>query len=98
MNNTFSELYNEFMVYAEKGDEAGAKQFLLDNFNKFPEELQDKLTFVFFEEALASEAEKVRGVAEIQKEGLEAMSQLEKMKKSLEEQIKVLDIKEDLDK
>ena len=41
MSNTFEDLYQEFMVYVDKDDEQGARKFLLDNFQKFPEDVQD---------------------------------------------------------
>ncbi len=92
MNDTFIALYKEFMVYADKGDEAGARKFLVDNLKKFPEEVQEKITFAFFEEALMDKTKGMKEVAEMQKEGLEAMSQIGKAKKVLEDQIKIKDL------
>ena len=71
MNDTFTDLYNEFLGYVNKDDEAGARKFLIDNLQKFPEEVQEKLTFAFFEEALMSEAKGVKEIADMQKQGLE---------------------------
>ena len=93
MNDEFVKLYNEFLAYADKGDEAGARIFLVDNFKKFPEEVQEKITFAFFEEALMDKTKGMKEVAEMQKEGLEAMSQIDKAKKILEDQIKIKDLK-----
>lgn len=93
MDNTFTDLYNEFMVYVDKGDEAGARKFLVDNIQKFPEEVQEKITFAFFEEALMNEAKSARGIAEAQKEGLDAMNQIDKAKKILEDKIKVKNLR-----
>ncbi len=98
MNDEFLKLHKEFMVYADKGDEAGARQFLIDNLQKFPEEVQEKITFAFFEEALMEETKDVKEIAEMQKEGLEAMSQIDKAKKILEDQIKIKDLKAKLEK
>ena len=47
MSDTFTDLYNEFLVYVNKNDEQGARKFLIDNLQKFPEEVRDKLTFAF---------------------------------------------------
>ncbi len=93
MSDTFLDLYNEFLAYVDKGDEVGARKFLTDNFKKFPQEVQDKLTFAFFEEALMDETEGMKELAEMQKEGLEAMSKIGKAKKVLEDQIKIKDLK-----
>ncbi|MFA6077005.1 MAG: hypothetical protein WC735_02935 [Candidatus Paceibacterota bacterium] len=93
MSDTFIDLYNEFLGYVNKDDEAGARKFLVDNLQKFPEEVQEKLTFAFFEEALMSEVKGVKEIAEMQKQGLEAMSQIDKAKKILEDQAKIKDLK-----
>jgi len=98
MSDTFSDLYNEFMVFVEKGDEAGARKFLIDNLQKFPEEVQEKLTFAFFEEAMTNEAQGIKDVAQIQEQGLEAISQIEKAKKILEEKKKIEDLRQNLTK
>jgi len=98
MNDTFTDLYNEFMVFVERGDEAGARKFLIDNLTKFPKDVQDKLTFAFFEEALTDEAKSITDIAELQKQGLEAMSQIDKAKKVIEDQVKIKDLKAKLSK
>jgi len=91
-----SDLYKEFLVYAEKDDEAGARKFLIDNLQKFPEEVQDKLTFAFFEDALMHDAKGIKEIADMQKEGLEAMSQIDKAKKILEDKIKIKNLRSKL--
>jgi len=96
MNDTFLDLYNEFLVYVNNDDEAGARKFLIDNLQKFPEEVQDKLTFAFFEEALMNDTKGIKEVANMQKEGLEAMSQIDKAKKILEDKIKIKDLRSKL--
>lgn len=98
MNDTFSDLYNEFLVYVERNDEQGARKFLMDNFQKFPQDVQDKLTFAFFEEALMEETKGIKEIAEMQKQGLDAMSQIEKAKKILEEKKKIEDLRSNLTK
>lgn len=98
MNNTFSDLYNEFLVYVDKDDEAGARKFLIDNLQKFPEEVQDKLIFAFFEEALLDETKGMKDIAEVQKQGLDAMSQIDKAKKILEDKKKIEDLRSSLTK
>lgn len=96
MNNTFSDLYNEFLAYADKDDEVGARKFLVDNLTKFPQEVRDKLTFAFFEEALLDETKGMKEVAEMQKQGLAAMSQIDKAKKILEDKIKEKNLRDKL--
>jgi len=98
MNDTFSDLYNEFSVYIDKNDEQGARKFLIDNLPKFPEEVQDKLTFAFFEEALMDKTKGIKDIAEMQKDGLEAINQIDKAKKILEEKKKIEDFRSNLTK
>ncbi len=98
MSDTFLDLYNEFLTYADKGDEAGARKFLVDNLQKFPEDVRDKLTFAFFEEALTNSTEGIEEIAEMQKEGVDALNQIAKAKKVLEDQIKIKDLKAKLSK
>jgi len=98
MDNTFSDLYNEFLTLVNKGDEQGARDFLIENLQKFPEDVQDKLTFAFFEEALIDETKGIKEIAEMQKEGIDAMSQIDKAKKVLEEKKKIEDLRSDLTK
>ena len=60
--------------------------------------MQNKLTMAFFEEALTAETSGMKEVAEMQKEGLSAMGQIEKAKKILEDRKKVEDLRADLTK
>ena len=98
MSDTFLDLYNEFLVYVNKNDEQGARNFLIDNLQKFPEEIQNKLTFAFFEEALTDKTKDIKDIAEMQKQGMDAMSQIDKAKKIIEEKIKIEDLKSSLTK
>ncbi|MFZ2149991.1 MAG: hypothetical protein WAV15_02430 [Minisyncoccia bacterium] len=93
MNATFSDLYKEFLVYVDKEDEEGARNFLLDNLQKFPQKIQDKLTFAFFEEAMRAEGGGVRSIAEMQKRGLNAIDKINKTQKVLKDKIKVEDLR-----
>ena len=96
MSDTYLDLYKEFLVYAEKDDEAGARKFLIDNLQKFPEEVQDKLTFAFFEDALMHDAKGIKEIVDMQKEGLDAMSQIDKAKKILEDKVKIKNLRSKL--
>lgn len=86
------------MALVERDDEAGARKFLIDNMQKFPEEMREKLTFAFFEEALMTDAKGTKEITEMQKQGLDAMSQIEKAKKVLEDKKKVQDLRSQLTK
>jgi hypothetical protein len=96
MNDNFLDLYNQFMVFVKKDDEAGARKFLVDNLQKFPEDMQEKLTFAFFEEALMDKTKGMKEIAEMQKEGLDAVGEIDKAKKVLEDKLKIKNLKEKL--
>jgi|SRR3989344_4449200 len=98
MSDTFLDLYNQFLAYVDKDDEQGARSFLIDNLQKFPEDIQDKLTLTFFEEALTKKTEGIKEIAQMQKEGLDAMSQIDKAKKILEDKKKIEGLRSDLTK
>ena len=84
------------MSFVNNDDEAGARKFLVDNLQKFPAEVQEKLTFAFFKEALTKKADNIKNTAEVQKQGLEALSQIEKAKKILEDQAKIKNLRSKL--
>jgi len=94
---TFEELYAELMDLIEAGDEAKAREFLTDHLTEFPEEVQNKIAFAFFEEAVVNQAEEETAIRDFQKEGIETMTQLEKLKKGLENDQKVQDLRKDLE-
>jgi hypothetical protein len=90
-------LYEEFFALVESGDEAKVREFIVAHFKEFPEDVQDKLTFVFFEEALSANAEDSGVVSDFKNTGLNLLQEMDKVKKDLEDKIKVLDIKSSLD-
>ncbi len=98
MSDTFSDLYNEFLVYVNNDDEQGARKFLIDNLQKFPEEVQDKLTLAFFEEALMDTTKSIKDTADMQEQGLNAMSQIDEAKKIFEENTKIKSLRSSLGK
>ncbi len=97
MSDTNS-LYNEFARLVELGDEAKVRQFVVDHFQEFPEDIQGKLTLAFFEEALSNEAETTGSVSSIKDAGASALQDMVKIKGELEDKLKVINIKEDLNK
>lgn len=96
MDYVSDELMKEFSEVVARGDEKAAREFLADNLKKFPQDVQDKIVGAFFEEALLQKAADSRAVADFQKEGLEAINDLEQGKKKLEDKAKLLDLKESI--
>ncbi|MEI6022518.1 MAG: hypothetical protein WCQ32_01590 [bacterium] len=68
---THEELYTTFMDFVEKNDEIGARQFLIDHLNDFPEEIRKQIAFEFFVDAV----KKDEAIESIQKRALEIITQ-----------------------
>lgn len=95
-NQIPKELLDQFFQLAEKGDEAGARKFLIDNLKQFPQETQDAIITAFVEEALEKKSHESSAIAEFQKQGMETVNALEETKKELEKKLKLAEIKESL--
>jgi hypothetical protein len=96
MSETFLDLYNKFLVFVDQNDEEGARNFLIENLDKFPEEVKNSLIFAFFEESLSKEGQDIKNLTKFQEQAIDAISQVDKAKKILEDKIKVLNIKDQL--
>ncbi len=92
MNDTkIKELYDNLSLVMKEGDEEKAKQFLVDNFKSFPEEMQSQITAAFIVEALQNKADEIDAVSDMQKSGLDAILKLEEIKSSLEVELKSIE-------
>ncbi len=96
MSNTDS-LYKEFLVLVEEGDEAKVRAFVVAHFKEFPEEVQDKLTLAFFEEALTSKTDGDAEVSNVMDYSLNLLREMGKAKSELEDEKKVIEVKQSLD-
>ena len=76
---TREELLAHMEKLAEAGDDKAFEAFVLEHFKEFPEEIQGKILFGFFSETLEKQAGEA-AIAQVQKEGLEALEELEKIK------------------
>ncbi|MDD5068555.1 MAG: hypothetical protein PHS53_04050 [Candidatus Pacebacteria bacterium] len=90
------ELYKKFLAVANTEGEDAARKFLTDHFSDFPEDIQSKITSAFFEESLQDEALEKKQITGIQTEALDAMSQLEKMKRVLEDALRIKNLQSEL--
>ncbi len=84
------ELYNSFIAFIEAGDEDGARAFLIEHLNDFPEEMKNDVAFAFFMDAVNKEA----AIAEVQKEGLEMMKESDNAEAVLADASKAADLRE----
>jgi hypothetical protein len=93
---THAELYDQFFKIVERGDQATARKFLIENLKQFPRETQDAIITAFLEDALVKKQADDAAVVDFRKEGLKMMDALQKGKKILEKQAKLTEIKENL--
>ncbi|MCC7436503.1 hypothetical protein IT402_01345 [Candidatus Nomurabacteria bacterium] len=89
---TQKELHEAFMVFVEKGDEEGARNFLVENINEFPENMRKEIAFAFFVDAVEKDA----AIAKVQKEGMEMMKSLDEVEAILADASKASSIKEQI--
>ena len=94
MTNDFSALYAQFMEIMNKGTEEEARAFLMEHMNELPEDVRQGVMLTFFEEGLKEAAANNAAVEEFQKEGIEAVQELEKGKRILDDKLKVLELQE----
>ena len=87
------DLVKEFFAIAEKGDEAKAREFLIDNLKKFPKDTQDAIIVAFFEEAVGKKAQEDKALSDFRKQGLQMAGVLEQAQKELQKQEKLNKIK-----
>ena len=96
MDHVSDALMKKFSEVVARGNENEVREFLTSNLKEFPQDVQDKIVGAFFEEALSKKASDLRAVADIQKDGLNAISDLEEGKKKLEDKAKLLDFKDSI--
>jgi len=99
MNGNFSTLYEEFLKIMKSGDEAKMKKFLVDNYERLPENTQGKVALLLFEEGLNKLVDSPeQKQAKFQEEGLKIARELEKTKKTLADKLQALQVAESLQK
>ena len=92
MNTT----YDQFIDILSSGDEEAMIAFLETHMKELPEDLQEKITFALFEDAVVTQAEEDGLLVEAQKKGLDILKKLEQAKKTFEDDRAVQEIKEKL--
>lgn len=88
----FGELYNEFTDFVAKGDEAGARKFLVSRFRDFPDSVQAEITLAFFEEGLERAAGEKNLEGEFRKDATTLMLRMERLRRTLEDKKKLLEL------
>ncbi len=96
MTNINTDFYKEFMTLVESGDETAARTYLTENFAQFPVEIQEKITYAFFAEALEQKVVDVQVANAVQNKGTSALSVLEQATSDLESQSRIDELREEL--
>lgn len=89
-------LYQKFLEVAASRDEAAMEAFLRDHINEFPEDLQEKILFEYFQQALADQDAQTRAMLHIKEEGLAALDQSERVTKAYRDAQRLDSVRKDL--
>lgn len=90
-------LYQEFEKILKKGNKEEMKKFLRKNYLKFPQDIQNKIIYIFFAKSLNKIAEeKESRINKTQEEGIRVIKEMEELKTRIKERIKTLNIREKL--
>jgi hypothetical protein len=82
MSMGIDQLKQEIMRLIEGGDEQALRAFILEHYGELPEEIQAKVLFAFYTEAVERQAGEAE-VKNLQTQALDALEKLEQMKKDL---------------
>lgn len=88
-NQTISDLYSKLTELVEAGDEGAVRAFLVDNIKSFPADVQKKIVFEFFADALDKKLDTDTQIAQIQKEGMDSLADIEKAEGGLKDKEKL---------
>jgi hypothetical protein len=86
-------VYENFFKILSEGSEEEVRNFLVENFDKFPEDLKRDIIGVFFEEAVDLAYAEI----EFKRKLLETAKELERLKRILEDKKRELEIKKELE-
>ncbi len=88
------ELYNQFVQVFNNGTEEEIRNFLIENINRFPEDVQKEIIWFFFEEALEKTAAWYNYVNDLKN----TTNDLIKLRKQLEDEKKALELQKEIEK
>ena len=96
MTTQLTELYTKLNALIETGDETAVRRFLIDHLKEFPEDLQKRIIFETFAEALDKKVEIETNIAQIKEEGVQAIKEIEKVEGKLKDQQKLAELRANL--
>jgi len=85
-------IYEEFFKILAEGSEEDVRNFLIENFDKFPENVKRDIVGIFFEEAV----DLAYATLKFKERLLETVIELEKIKRALEDRKRELELKKEL--
>ncbi len=90
------DISEQLIKFAESGDEAGARNFLLDNLDKLSPETRDELAMILFDEALDAKFKRDSAAREIKEQGVQMIHELEQQRNELDDRLKLGEIKKSI--
>lgn len=93
MTKEITELYKEFYKIMQEGDESKALEFLINNFNDLPEDIQREIVWYLFENVLIEQSE----LENIKNESLNMFKYFEKLRRIAENKKKEIEIRESIE-
>lgn len=91
--NNFLELYNQFVELVKEGDEEKIRSFLVDNIDRFPDNLKRDIVGILFEEAVDRTYDDLKNQIDYFTQILETKNSLENIKRTLEDKKREMEIK-----
>lgn len=89
-------LYQEFKKLYQKGTKEDLNKFLKNNFKKLSENTKNKIILFLLVKRLTNTSKDNQEIIDLGKEGLKTLNNLSSFKKSLKDELKIMNIKEKL--
>lgn len=95
---TSAQVFEELGKFTGEDAEEAARAWVLEHANEFPEKIRDEIIFQFSMDALLADAEARDAVASMKQQGAVAMDAIEKAKSELENEVRIVELKDQLQK
>lgn len=93
-----AKFYEELMEIIRKGDEEGARNFILDHILDLPPDFQNEIFSILFQEGLERVVEDDNRLIRFQEIILEELRNIEKLRTQLEDQLRIEESREKIKK
>jgi len=95
-NQNISQLYSRLTELVDAGDEVVVRKFLAEHIKEFPLDVQKKIAFEFFADALDTTVEREEKSSQIKSDGVEAIKNIEKLESNLKDSQRLDSVKKSL--